>query len=76
MATTRKVAAARQALETAALMLGTDKSRGCCLEMICADSNALHVSQTTTPIHSNVNTGNKIMRPSCWQQPGPAHANA
>jgi hypothetical protein len=26
-----------QTLETAALMLGTDKSRGYCLEMICAD---------------------------------------
>ena len=26
-----------QALETAALMLGADKSRGYCLEMICAD---------------------------------------
>jgi hypothetical protein len=26
-----------QALETAALMLGTDKSRGYCVEMICAD---------------------------------------
>jgi hypothetical protein len=26
-----------QALETAALMLGTDTSRGYCLEMICAD---------------------------------------
>jgi hypothetical protein len=26
-----------EALETAALMLGTDKSRGYCLEMICAD---------------------------------------
>jgi len=26
-----------QALETAALMLGTDKSRGYCLEMIAAD---------------------------------------
>ena len=26
-----------RALETAALMLGTDKSRGYCLEMICAD---------------------------------------
>jgi hypothetical protein len=25
------------AIETAALMLGTDKSRGYCLEMICAD---------------------------------------
>jgi hypothetical protein len=27
-----------QALETAGLMLGSDKSRGYCLEMICADS--------------------------------------
>jgi hypothetical protein len=26
-----------QALETAGLMLGTNKSRGYCLEMICAD---------------------------------------
>jgi hypothetical protein len=26
-----------QAIETAALMLGNDKSRGYCLEMICAD---------------------------------------
>jgi hypothetical protein len=26
-----------QAIETAALMLGSDKSRGFCLEMICAD---------------------------------------
>ena len=26
-----------QAIETAALMLGSDKSCGCCLEMICAD---------------------------------------
>ena len=26
-----------QAIETSALMLGTDKSRGYCLEMICAD---------------------------------------
>ncbi len=26
-----------QAIETAAMMLGSDRSRGCCLEMICAD---------------------------------------
>ena len=26
-----------QAIETAALMLGSDKSRGYCMEMICAD---------------------------------------
>jgi hypothetical protein len=30
-------ALATSAIETAALMLGTDKSRGYCLEMICAD---------------------------------------
>jgi hypothetical protein len=29
--------AVEQALETTALMLGSDKSRGYCLEMICAD---------------------------------------
>ena len=29
-----------RAIETAALMLGSDKSRGYCLEMICADSLA------------------------------------
>ena len=32
-----QLAVVEQALETAALMLGTDKSRGYCLEMICAD---------------------------------------
>ena len=40
-----------QALETAALMLGTDKSRGYCLEMICADFLAgasLEASQENT----------------------------
>ena len=31
------IAMIEQALETAALMLGSDKSRGYCLEMICAD---------------------------------------
>jgi hypothetical protein len=36
-----------QAIETAALMLGTDKSRGYCLEMICADF--LAGSTWTTP---------------------------
>ena len=34
---TSQLAVIEQALETAALMLGTDKSRGYCLEMICAD---------------------------------------
>ena len=32
-----QVPVVEQAIETAALMLGTDKSRGYCLEMICAD---------------------------------------
>jgi hypothetical protein len=32
-----QIAIIEQALETAALMLGSDKSRGYMLEMICAD---------------------------------------
>jgi hypothetical protein len=32
-----QLAVVEQAIETAALMLGTDRSRGYCLEMICAD---------------------------------------
>jgi hypothetical protein len=44
-----------RALETAALMLGTDKSRGYCLEMICADFLAgasLEVKEMEkTPVH-------------------------
>jgi len=32
-----QLAVIERALETAALMLGSDKSRGYCLEMICAD---------------------------------------
>jgi hypothetical protein len=37
-----------QAIETAALMLGSDKSRGYCLEMICADFLAgAHMDGTT-----------------------------
>jgi hypothetical protein len=35
--TLRLTAGDRAALDTAALMLGSDKSRGYCLEMICAD---------------------------------------
>jgi hypothetical protein len=34
---TSQIPVVEQAIETAALMLGTDKSRGYCLEMICAD---------------------------------------
>ena len=32
-----QTAVIEQALDSAALMLGTDRSRGCCLEMVCAD---------------------------------------
>src|ERR1700691_3038266 len=38
-----------QALETVALMLGTDKSRGYCLEMICADFLAGATLETERP---------------------------
>ena len=38
-----------QAIETAALMLGTDKSRGYCLEMICADFLAGAFDNLTWP---------------------------
>ena len=38
-----------QAIETAALMLGTDKSRGYCLEMICADFLAGANLETENP---------------------------
>jgi len=34
---TGQLSVIERALETAGLMLGTDKSRGYCLEMICAD---------------------------------------
>jgi hypothetical protein len=40
-----------QALETAGLMLGSDKSRGYCLEMICADFLA----------GVSLDTGNRIL---------------
>jgi hypothetical protein len=33
----RQIPVIEQAIETAAQMLGSDKSRGYCLEMICAD---------------------------------------
>ena len=40
-----------QALETAALMLGTDRSRGYCLEMICADFLAgAHLGEGDPPV--------------------------
>jgi len=40
-----------QAIDTAALMLGSDKSRGYCLEMICADFVAgAHLEDTDSTI--------------------------
>src|SRR6202158_3736536 len=33
----RQIPVVEEAIETAALMLGSDKSRGYCLEMVCAD---------------------------------------
>jgi hypothetical protein len=33
----REAGQAEKAIETAALMLGSDRSRGYCIEMICAD---------------------------------------
>ena len=38
-----------QAIETAALMLGSDRSRGYCLEMICADFLAGAILETKNP---------------------------
>ena len=38
-----------QAIDTAALMLGSDKSRGYCLEMICADFLAGTTSENGDP---------------------------
>jgi hypothetical protein len=44
-----QVPVVEKAVETAALMLGTDKSRGYCLEMICADFLAGAIAQTDEP---------------------------
>ena len=44
-----QVPVVEKAVETAALMLGTDKSRGYCLEMICADFLAGAIAQTNEP---------------------------
>jgi hypothetical protein len=47
-----------QAIETAALMLGSDKSRGYCLEMICADFLA----------GANLDNGNpQLLLQSIWR---------
>ena len=43
-----------RAIKTAALMLGSDRSRGCCLEMICADllTEAIWTTQAETLLFS------------------------
>ena len=46
-----------RALETAALMLGSDKSRGYSLEMICADFLAGAALETDNPIHRPESSG-------------------
>src|SRR6266566_3955474 len=53
------------AIETAALMLGTDKSRGYCLEMICADFLAgasLEGSDPELLLHSQLRLFNFLGR--------------
>ena len=53
-----QISVVEQAIETAALMLGTDKSRGYCLEMICADflagANLDNEDPTAPAIHVTV----------------------
>ena len=65
-----------QAIETAALMLGTDKSRGYCLEMICADFLAGRTLRMKTqpcscnPCHGSSSSFMEInVRPFCTKLP-------
>ena len=68
-----------QALETAALMLGSDKSRGYCLEMICADFLAGANLQPTNPealclaVHRLVNLLSPEQQQDLFQQVEAAH---
>jgi hypothetical protein len=55
-----------QALETAGLMLGTDKSRGYCLEMICADflaGAALESSGSEQDLRRSTSSGDSFAAP-------------
>jgi hypothetical protein len=56
----------KQAIETAALMLGSDKSRGYCLEMICADFLAgAHFDNGNPEILLNCSTRSHATTISC-----------
>jgi len=69
-----QLAVIEQALETAALMLGSDKSRGYCLEMICADFLAGANLQPTNPealclaVHRLVNLLSPEQQQDLFQQ--------
>jgi hypothetical protein len=54
-----------KALETAALMLGTDKSRGYCLEMICADFLAGAALEKSESPFTSLATGLETSDQSC-----------
>src|SRR6202158_3042291 len=56
-----------RALETAALMLGSDRSRGYCLEMVCADYSLgmIHVATSTEPNQVLFAIVARMTRP-CW----------
>jgi hypothetical protein len=62
-----------QAIETAARMLGTEKSRGYCLEMICADFLAEHTSTMATrrfcspPSHATTSSCQANSSRRSWQ---------
>jgi len=51
-----------QAIETAALMLGTDKSRGYCLEMICADFTSYCLNAKEAVVSATVSRTTKMRR--------------
>jgi hypothetical protein len=59
-------AGVEKALETAALMLGDDKSRGYCMEMICADFLAGATLPRASRNHGrSADSGGPVYRPSC-----------
>jgi hypothetical protein len=58
-----------KALETAALMLGTDKSRGYCLEMICADFLAGAALEKNESQSTSLPTSDGTCSQVCPQKP-------
>ena len=62
-----------QAIETAALMLGTDKSRGYCLEMQSSLLNLSHTGTCGSPPVSHEGDDSAITRPQkTWTSKNPA----